>query len=60
MQKLIRKLPKCFANSELRMADSNPAFMINLDKYNGTCNTADDLSPKICVPSETKDVKYLI
>ena len=27
MQKLSRKLPKCFANCELRMANSNPGFV---------------------------------
>ena len=32
-------------------------FMINIDKKcNGSCNAADDLSTKICVPSKTKDV----
>ena len=37
------------------------SFMISLDKFNGSCNAVDDLSIKICVPSETKDVmlKYL-
>ena len=30
--------------------------MINLDKCNGCCNAVFDLSTKICVPSETKDV----
>ena len=28
-------------------------FMISLDKCSGSCNV---LSPKICVPKETKDV----
>ena len=28
-------------------------FMISLDKYTGNCNV---LSPKICVPKETKDI----
>ena len=32
-------------------------FMINLYKYNGSCNVAGELSTKTCVPSETKDVK---
>ena len=31
-------------------------FMINLDKCNGGCNAVDDLSAKIWVLSETKDV----
>ena len=26
-------------------------FMINIDKYNGSCNAADDSFMKICVPS---------
>ena len=30
-------------------------FMISLNKYIGSCNT-NDLSPKILVPSKTKDV----
>ena len=29
--------------------------MISLDKCNGGCNVVNDLSTKICVPSETKD-----
>ena len=29
-------------------------FMISLDKCNGTCNSLDDLSTKICVPSKIK------
>ena len=32
------------------------SFMISLDKCNGSCNAVDDLSTKICVPSETKDM----
>ena len=31
-------------------------FIISLDKCNGCCNAVDDLSTKICAPSETKDV----
>ena len=31
-------------------------FMINLDKSSGSCNAAKDVSTKICVSSETKDV----
>ena len=31
-------------------------FMISLDKCNGTCNAADDLFTKICVPNKTKSV----
>ena len=32
-------------------------FVINLGKCNGSCNAIDKLSTKICVPTETKDVK---
>ena len=44
------------------LIDLNPvelnylSFMISLDKRNGSCNAVDDLSTKICVPSETKDM----
>ena len=31
-------------------------FMISLDKCNGSYNTVDDLSTKICLPSKTKEV----
>ena len=31
-------------------------FLITLDKCSGSCNCADDLSSKICVPSKKKDV----
>ena len=31
-------------------------FMISLDKCNASCNTADDLCTKICIPSKTKDI----
>ena len=31
-------------------------FMISLDKYSGSCNSVDDLSTKICVLTETKDI----
>ena len=30
--------------------------MISLDKCNGSCNVVDNLSTKICVPSETKNL----
>ena len=30
-------------------------FMFSLDKCSGSCNAADDLSTKICVPSKAKD-----
>ena len=29
--------------------------MIKLDKCSGSCNSVDDLSTKICIPSKTKD-----
>ena len=35
-------------------------FMISLDKCDGTCNAADELSMKICVASETKYVNFKI
>ena len=34
--------------------------MINLDKCSGSCNSADDLSIKICVSSKTKDVNVKV
>ena len=30
--------------------------MISVDRFFGNCNVADDLSMKICVPSETNDI----
>ena len=30
--------------------------MVNLDRYNGSCNTLDDTSNRICVPNETEYV----
>ena len=35
-------------------------FMINLDKCNGSCNVADELSTKICVLSKTKVVNVTV
>ena len=35
-------------------------FMISLDKYSGSCNSIDDFSTKICIPSKTKDTKYKV
>ena len=35
-------------------------FMISLDKCSGSCNAADDLSTKICVPSKTADIFNMI
>ena len=34
----------------------NYPFMISVDRFFGNCNVADDLSMKICVPSETNDI----
>ena len=31
-------------------------FLFSLDKCNGSCNAADELSTKKCVPSKTKDI----
>ena len=30
-------------------------FMINLDRFNRSCNTPDDASSRICVPNKTED-----
>ena len=37
-------------------------FMISLDKFNGSCNSFDDLYTNVYVPNETEsgNVKYLI
>ena len=35
-------------------------FMISLDNCNGRFNAVDDLSTKICVPNETKDVNVKV
>ena len=35
-------------------------FMISLDNYNGNCNVVDDLSTKICVPSEIRYVNVTL
>ena len=34
--------------------------MISLDNCNGCCNAVDDLSTKICVPNEIKDVNVKV
>ena len=34
--------------------------MISLYNYKGRCNAIDDLSTKICVPSETKDINVKV
>ena len=44
------------------LIDINPVkfnyypFMISLDKCNGSCNNADHLSDKVCVPSKAKGI----
>ena len=35
-------------------------FMISLDKYSGSCNVVDELSMKIWVLSETKDINVKV
>ena len=35
-------------------------FMINLDRCNGSCNTLDDPSDKICVPNETENLNLRV
>ena len=37
-------------------------FTISLDKCSGSCNSVNNLSMKICVPSKTKELilRYLI
>ena len=34
--------------------------MINLDRCNGSCNTLDDPSDKICVPNETENLNLRV
>ena len=36
------------------------ALMISLDKFSESCNSVNDLSTKICVPSKTKDVNVKV
>ena len=54
----------CIARSAL--SDLNPfdfncySCMISLDRCNWSCNTADDLSTKKCLSSETKDVNVKV
>ena len=64
----VADLKKClFVNDEPGMVrptliDMNPnelnyyPFRISLNKYTGNCNV---LSPKICVPKETKDINVI-
>ena len=48
------------------LIDLNPVehnyypFIISLNKGSGSCNAADDLSTKICVPSKIKDVNVKV
>ena len=39
-------------NQELRYY----SFAVNLDRYSGSCGIIDDLSSRICVPNEIKDL----
>ena len=34
--------------------------MVSLDRCNGSCNTLDDTSSRICVPNETEDVNLSV
>ena len=34
-------------------------FIVTFNKYNGSCDTPDDRSNRICVPNETEDVACL-
>ena len=35
-------------------------FLFSLDKCNGSCNAADELSTKKCVQSKTKDINVKV
>ena len=35
-------------------------FVINLDRYVGSCNTLNDLSNKVCVPKKAQDLNSSI
>ena len=35
-------------------------FMISSDKFNGSCNSVDDLSTNICSPSKIKGINVKI
>ena len=35
-------------------------FMINLDRCNGSCNTLDEPSGKICVPNKKEDINLYV
>ena len=35
-------------------------FMTNLDKCSGNCNSVDDLSTKVCVPTKIKDINVKV
>ena len=54
----------CMAS--LCLVDLNPVelncdpFMMSLDKCNGSYNVVEDVSTKICVPNETKDVNVKV
>ena len=36
------------------------SFTINLDRCNGSCNTLDSPSSRICAPNKTEDDMFLI
>ena len=38
----------------------NYPFMVNLDRYNTSCNNLDDTSVKIFVPNKRKDVNLSV
>ena len=48
------------------LIDLNPVefnlypFMASLDKCSRSCNAADDLCTKLCIPSETKDINIKV
>ena len=54
----------CMINSfliDLNLAELKYCpFMISSDKCSGSCNSIDDLSTKICVPSKTKDINVQV
>ena len=48
------------------LIDLNPAelkyypFMVSLDKCNGSCNAADNVSAEVCVPSQMEGIKVKV
>ena len=53
----------CLARPILNGLDLNErvyySLMISLDRCNGSCNTLDDLSSRICFPNKTEDIIYI-